>query len=270
VRVPALVIFILCLAASPLQARPQTAPGAQNHKTIPNAAKAPAKSKALLAAEKRIAELEAEVADRDNKLAAAETELEPLRKTMADIAAAAIPVSKIAPSDTVGRNRAILFVDPSGALLWYAKGADGKYFLAALNDQSEPTTLKDVLAKGFWRSVTIGDLTDENQALGKKAQENYNVLVDKYNGALALLKQSNELASQEQDFIQQTRAYTAANQAAERQTRINNALLMYSLMQHQTYSPPQILYNVPAWQPKPTINCTSTALVPGTVGTTCR
>ena len=269
-RVPALVIFILCLAASPLQARPQTAPGAQNHKTIPNAAKAPAKSKALLAAEKRIAELEAEVADRDNKLAAAETELEPLRKTMADIAAAAIPVSKIAPSDTVGRNRAILFVDPSGALLWYAKGADGKYFLAALNDQSEPTTLKDVLAKGFWRSVTIGDLTDENQALGKKAQENYNVLVDKYNGALALLKQSNELASQEQDFIQQTRAYTAANQAAERQTRINHALLMYSLMQHQTYTPPQILFNVPAWQPKPTINCTSTALVPGTVNTTCR
>lgn len=146
----------------------------------------------------------------------------------------------------------VLLVDPSGALLWYGKSSDGKYSLAALNDLSDPTTLKDVLDKGFWKSFTLGDLADESQAWGKKAQEEYNALVDKYNAALALLKQSNELAPQEQAFIQQMRAYTAANQAAERQARISNALLMYSLMQHQTYTAPQIFNNLPVWQPKPT------------------
>jgi hypothetical protein len=260
------VILLLSVIATPLEAQPQTATGTQPTKTNPRTT-APAKSKALLAAEKRIAELEAEVADRDNKLAAAEAELKPLKKTMADIAAAAVPLSKIAPTDTIGRNRAVLFVDPSGALLWSGKSSDGKYFLAALNDVSDATTLKDVLAKGYWKSVTIGDYMDLIEDWGKKSQEDYNALVDKYNSALALLKQSNELASQEQEFIQQMRAYTAANQAAERQARISNALLMYSLMQHQTYTPPPIFVSPPALQP--TINCTSTSFVPRMVNTTC-
>jgi hypothetical protein len=119
----------LCHCSS-LQAQPQTATGTQRAKTTA----ATPKSKALLAAEKRIAELEAEVEDRDKKLA----ELEPLKKTMANIAAAAVPGSRIAPTDTVARNRAVLFVDPSGALLWHARGSDGTYFLAALNASACP------------------------------------------------------------------------------------------------------------------------------------
>jgi hypothetical protein len=266
-RIPALVILLLCVIAIPLEAQPQAAMGTQSAKTTPKTAATPAKSRALVAAEKRIAELEAELDEANKKLTADETELKPLKKTMADIAAAAIPVSKITPTDTIGRNRAVLFVDPTGVLLWYGKGSDGTYSLAALNDLSDPTTLKDVLAKGFWKSVTIGDLTDELGGWVQKSQEDYNALVDKYNAALALLKQSNELASQEQAFIQQMRANTAASQAAERQARISNALVMYSLMQHQAYTPPQIFFTPPAIQP--TINCTSTAFVPGMVNTTC-
>jgi Skp family chaperone for outer membrane proteins len=92
-------LSVSCFAQTPTTAGPQPA------KTTPRTPAAPAKSKALLAAEQRIADLEAEVADRDNKLAAAEAELKPLKKTMADIAAAAISVSKIAPTDTVAGNR---------------------------------------------------------------------------------------------------------------------------------------------------------------------
>jgi len=265
----ALVIFLLFAIAAPLQSQSQTTTETQPSKGAAKPRAVPAKSKALLAAENRIAELEAELDDTHKKLAAADAELKPLKKTMADIAAAAVPLSKIAPTDTIGRNRAVLFVDPSGALLWYGKSSEGTYYLATLNDQSDSTTLKDVVAKGLWRSVTTGDLAEPMEKWVKKAQEDYNALVDKYNDALALLKQSNELASQEQAFIQQMRAYTAATQAAERQARISNALAVYGLMQHQTYAPPPIVF-APPTLPRPTINCTSTALVPGMVNTTCQ
>jgi len=267
-RIPTFVIFLLFLIAVPLKARPQTTPGTQPAKTTPKTA-GPAKSKALLAAEKRIAELEIEMADRDNKLAAAEAKLQPLKKMMADVAATAIPISKIAPSDTVGRNRAILFVDPSGALLWYAKSADGKYVLANLSNQSDTTTVADLLA-GSMKSVTAGDLMDDIEALGKKEQGDYNALVDKYNSALALLRQSNELLSQEQAFLQQMKAYTAAQQAAERQARIYemyNTLQRQAVMQQQNFASQMSLFSQPVL--RPTINCTSTAFAPGTVNTTC-
>lgn len=133
---------------------------------------------------------------------AAQAELKPLKKMMANIAAVAVPVSKIAPSDTIGRNRVILLVDPNCALLWYTKSSDGKTFLAALNDPNDTGTVKDILDQGYWRSFTIGNLLDEAETWGKKFDNDYNALVDKYNNALALLKQSSESASQEQAFIE--------------------------------------------------------------------
>jgi hypothetical protein len=65
-------------------------------------------------------------------------------------------------------------------------------------------------------------------------------------------------------------ASTAAAQAAERQSRNSNALLMCNMMQHQTYTPPQVFYNPPpAPMICPTVNCASTSFIPGTVNTTC-
>ncbi len=239
----------------------------------------------MLAAEKRIADLEVELKSSETgrdqvaynlgatqaALEAAQAELKPLRKLTADIAATVVPVSEVAPTDTIGRNRVVLLVDPSGKLLWMVRQPNGEVIPVFL-DPNDPTTVKDLLASGS-KSQTLGNFTDGLEAAWKKAQDEYNALVDKYNNALALLKQSNDLLNQEQAFLRQVNASNAAAQAAARQSQISNALLMCSIMQHQTYTPPPIFYNPPVVLPPPLprapVNCTSTSYVPGTVSTTC-
>ena len=258
-RVPGPVIFLLCVTVASVQARPKTATQAETPKATPKAlgqVPAPIKSKALLAAEKRIADLESELQaahtdladwkdfagheidqrkNTEDQLDAAKAELNPFKQLMANIAAITVPLSQIAPENTIGSNRVMLIVDPREGLMWPAKKPNGQSILVGL-DPNSPISVKDLLAIGYQSAARVGDLEEATRVTREKYEKAGQALVDQYN---VLLNEFNALAKLATDLV-------VAEEAAEHRSKIGDALLL-GLSKFRTLRPPPIF-------------CTSTAV----------
>lgn len=287
-RMLKLLIPVLLLCTISARAQSQTSPQAQTLNTAPKtAAAAPVKSKALLAAEKRIADLETQLSAStalgdearqalgalQGKFDADEAELKPLRRLMANIAATVPQPSGMVSTDSLVRQRAVLMVgrvpnDSEPHIAWFYKGPKG----AALADLTAATdtdpTVADVLAKTSIVSFTVGDMLDYDK---------------QYNDALALLIQGHELLDQQNDLIGRLTARVnydsslAAQNAlaaenAQRQQRFDNYIKMMNMISQQNAANLQAIGALaarpPVVVPRQPINCASTAFG-NTINTSC-
>jgi hypothetical protein len=280
------VIFLLCVTVASVQAHPQTATQAETPKATPKAlgpVPAPIKSRALLAAEKRIADLElelqrtnaysdemekigGEVMDKWQKtidqLGAEEAELKPLEKMMADISAIAKPVSENASEETRRRDSVILILNPEGGLLWPAKKPNGETTWVVMNPPRDPkdsVSVKDMVDAGWQSELTVGAWDESNQ----RDEDRYNELLDRYNGALANAKKMDGLLV---ELIASMSKANAAEPTHERWRDIGLALAL-GLSKFETYTPPPVYTPPPIFQPS--VHCTSLAIIPQIVTTNC-